>query len=73
MAIGIVKRVPRVQNYAFIVVGDETPPEEVFFHRSGVVDDGFDRLQHGQRVTFDLVQDPQDPHKRMAVNVAPTE
>jgi CspA family cold shock protein len=32
--------------------------EDVFFHRSAVADDGFDRLQEGQAVTFETEQSP---------------
>ena len=71
MSTGTVKRVPNVKNYAFIVVDDGGPGEELFFHRSVVVDDRFDELKQGQRVTFQIVPDPRNVGKRQAVDVAP--
>ena len=70
MATGTVKRLPNVKNYAF-VQADDTPGEEIFFHRTVVADDGFDELRQGQRVTFDLVNDPRNAGKRQAVAVTP--
>lgn len=72
LATGTVKRVPTVQKYAF-VMPEGTQGEEVFFHRSAVVNDGFDEIRQGQRVTFEIVQDPRNAGKRQAVNVAPVE
>jgi len=69
---GTVKRIPAVKNYGF-VVPENTPGEEVFFHRSAVADDGFDQLRQGQRVTFDLVPDTRNAGKQQAVNVTPTD
>lgn len=70
MATGTVKRIPNVQNYAF-VMPEGAPGEEVFFHRTAVADDGFDEIRQGQRVTFEIVQDPRNAGKRQAVKVAP--
>lgn len=72
MAIGTVKRIPNVKNYAF-VVPEGTPGEEVFFHRTAVAGDRFDEIRQGQRVTFDLQPDPRNAGKRQAVNVAPAD
>ena len=41
---------------------------DVFFHRSAVADDGFDRLREGQEVTFDSEESPRGPR---ASNVRP--
>ena len=71
MSTGTVKRVPHVTNYGF-VVGDE-PAEEIFFHRTAVADDGFDRLRSGQRVAFEVVRDPRNVNKRQAVGVTPVD
>ena len=73
MAIGIVKRVPRVKNYGFVLVGGEDGPEEVFFHRTSVADDRFDELEAGQKVSFEVVRDPKDSTKQRAVQVTPVE
>ena len=70
MSTGTVKKIPNVKNYAFVVVEDG-PQEEIFFHRSVVVDDRFDELKQGQRVTFEIVNDPRNAGKRQAVAVAP--
>ena len=73
MAIGIVKRVPNVKNYGFVLVGGEDGPEEIFFHRTSVADNRFDELQPGQKVRFELVRDPKDTSKQRAVQVTPVE
>ena len=66
-------RVPNVKNYGFIVIGEEPMREEIFFHRTGVTGDAFDRLSNGQRVSFEIVRDERDTTKRRAVAVAPVE
>jgi CspA family cold shock protein len=68
---GIVKRVPNVKNYGFLVIEEDSAPAEVFFHRTSVVDDGFDTLTPGQKVTFEIQADPRDRTKRRAVQVTP--
>ena len=73
MATGIVKRVPNVKNYGFIVVGEEPTREEIFFHRTNVENDAFDQLTNGQQVSFEVVRDERDSTKRRAVAVAPVE
>ena len=70
LSTGTVKRIPNVRNYGFVVVEGD-PGEEVFFHRTAVADDGFDRLRHGQRVAFAIVPDPRNVNKRHAVGVTP--
>lgn len=70
MATGIVKRLPNVQNYGFVVL-EGTPGEELFFHRTSVAGDGFDELRQGQRVRFEIVPDPRNATKRQAVEVTP--
>jgi len=73
LAIGIVKRLPNVKNYGFLVIEEDSAPVEVFFHRTSVVDDGFDNLAAGQKVNFEIQRDPRDTSKRRAVGVAPLE
>jgi CspA family cold shock protein len=70
LSVGIVKKVPNVTRYGFVVVEDG-PQEEIFFHRDDVADDGFDQLQPGQRVTFEVVPDPRNARKRQAIAVTP--
>lgn len=72
MAIGIVKRLPNVQNYGF-VIPEGTTGEEIFFHRTAVADDGFDELRQGQRVRFEIVPDPRNATKQQAVKVEPAD
>lgn len=71
MPTGIVKRVPNVDKYGFVLVGEGPGAEEVFFHRTDVADDGFEKLQDGQRVTFEVIPDTRHPRKRRAVKVQP--
>lgn len=71
MAIGIVKRVPNVKNYGFLVIEEDAAPAEVFFHRTSVIDNGFDDLTPGQKVNFEIQTDPRDRTKRRAVQVTP--
>ena len=71
MAIGIVKRVPNVKNYGFLVIEEDAAPAEVFFHRTSVADDGFDTLTPGQKVNFEIQLDPRDRTKRRAIHVTP--
>ena len=71
MPTGTVKRIPNVKNYAFVVEDGAT--EEVFFHRTAVVDGLFDELRHGQRVQFEIGPDPRNATKRQATGVRPVE
>ena len=38
--------------------------EELFFHSSGVADEGFANLQEGQDVTFETESSPRGPRAR---------
>jgi cold shock CspA family protein len=73
LATGVVKRVPNVKNYGFVLVGGEDGPEEIFFHRTSVADGKFDELLPGQQVKFEIARDPRDSTKRRAVEVTPVE
>ena len=42
---------------------------DIFFQRSVVAAFGFDRLQVGQKVTFELGPDPRNPRRVVAVRV----
>jgi CspA family cold shock protein len=61
----------REQGFGFITRDDGAAGRDLFFHRSGVVADGFNALRVGQRVQFDEEPDPRDPTRRRAVQVAP--
>ena len=72
MATGIIRSL-RDRGFGFIARDEGGPrTDELFFHRSAVENDGFDRLQEGQRVSFDVEPDPRDPSRRRAVHVRPT-
>jgi len=56
MATGIVKKVVSDRGFGFITAGDE---KDYFFHRSAVAASlDFDRLVGGERVQFEIEQDP---------------
>lgn len=55
----------RDEGYGFIT--PEEGEKDVFFHASAVADNGFNDLQEGDMVTFDLTQGPKGP---AAENVA---
>lgn len=64
---GIVKWFNPEKGFGFI--SNEEGGEDVFVHFSAIVADGFITLSEGQRVTFDMEQDPKNSGKMRAVNV----
>ena len=64
---GIVKWFNPEKGFGFI--SNEEGGEDVFVHFSAIVADGFKTLSEGQRVTFDMEQDPKNSKKLRAVNV----
>ena len=64
---GIVKWFNPEKGFGFI--SNEEGGEDVFVHFSAIVADGFKSLSEGQRVTFDMEQDPKNSGKMRAVNV----
>ena len=64
---GIVKCFNPEKGFGFI--SNEEGGEDVFVHFSAIVADGFKTLSEGQRVTFDMEQDPKNSGKMRAVNV----
>lgn len=64
---GIVKWFNPEKGFGFI--SNEEGGEDVFVHFSTIVADGFKTLSEGQRVTFDMEQDPKNSGKMRAVNV----
>ena len=50
---GVVKKIVSDRGFGFIS-GDR---EDIFFHHSSVVDEGFDNLQEGQSVEFEVEED----------------
>ena len=61
----------RDRGFGFIAADGAAAAQDLFFHRSAVADDGFERLREGQRVSFDQGADPRDPTRQRAVRVAP--
>jgi len=55
------------KGFGFITI-DETN-EEIFVHFSAILGEGYKSLEEGQKVSFDIEQDPKDPTKNRAVNV----
>lgn len=71
MPTGVIKTL-RDRGFGFIAPdGNDSRNGELFFHHSAVADRGFEMLQVGQRVTFDVTPDPRDPSRQRAINVVP--
>jgi CspA family cold shock protein len=68
MATGTVASL-RDKGFGFIAPDSAPANGDIFFHRTGVLDDSFDRLIVGQRVSFETEPDPRDASRRRAVNV----
>ncbi|MCM1182057.1 MAG: cold-shock protein [Roseburia sp.] len=65
---GVVKWFNAQKGYGFIT--NESTNEDVFVHFSAIMSDGYKTLEEGQRVTFDIEQDPKNSSKLRAANVA---
>jgi CspA family cold shock protein len=61
----------RDRGFGFIEPDGSDGGEDLFFHHSAVADRGFETLQVGQRVSFDVAPDPRDPGRQRAINVVP--
>lgn len=70
MATGTIKTL-RDRGFGFIAPDGDDGRGELFFHHSAVANRGFEMLQVGQRVSFEVAPDPRDPGRQRAVNVAP--
>ena len=55
------------KGYGFIT--NESTGEDVFVHFSAINTDGFKTLEEGQKVTFEMEQDPKNSQKLRAANV----
>ena len=64
---GTVKWFNAQKGYGFIT--NESTGEDVFVHFSAIVSDGYKTLDEGQKVTFDIEQDPKNSKKLRAANV----
>ncbi len=64
---GTVKWFNAQKGYGFIT--NEGTGEDVFVHFSAIMSDGYKTLEEGQKVTFDIEQDPKNSAKLRAANV----
>jgi len=64
---GTVKWFNPEKGYGFIANDDGG--DDVFVHFSAIQADGFKTLNEGQKVTFDIEDDPKNPAKKRAANV----
>ena len=67
MANGTVKWFNNGKGYGFIE--NEEGGEDIFVHFSSIQIDGFKTLKEGQKVTFDVEDDPKNEDKKRAANV----
>jgi CspA family cold shock protein len=67
MTTGKIKTLMKERGFGFIQVDGGS--EDVFLHTSSLPPGGFDSLETGQEVEFDLVADPRDPRRTRAMNV----
>ena len=71
MTLGTIKTIQNARGFGFIA--PDTGSEELFFHSSAVVDPTFDELREGQRVEFELGNDPRNPTRQRANRVRVTD
>lgn len=64
---GTVKWFNAQKGYGFIT--NESTGEDVFVHFSAIMSEGYKTLEEGQKVTFDIEQDPKNSAKLRAANV----
>ena len=64
---GTVKWFNESKGFGFI--SNDNGGEDVFVHFSAIQSDGFRSLTEGQKVTFDVEQDPKNSSKLRAANV----
>ena len=67
---GIVKWFNPEKGFGFI--SNDDGGEDIFVHFSAITIDGFKTLSEGQKVSFDIEQDPRNSGKLRAVNVCPS-
>ena len=70
MATGKITRIVRDRGFGFIQSTDSS--DEVFFHSTSLLDGGFDGLQEGQEVEFQVQPDPRNPSRTRAADVRVT-
>lgn len=67
MSTGTVKWFNNGKGYGFIE--NEEGGDDIFVHFSSIQIDGFKTLKEGQKVTFDVEDDPKNEDKKRAANV----
>jgi CspA family cold shock protein len=67
MSNGTVKWFNNDKGYGFIA--NDEGGDDVFVHFSAIQIDGFKTLKEGQKVTFDIEDDPNNSSKKRAANV----
>jgi cold shock protein len=70
MATGTIATIRDDKGFGFIAPSDGQS-DDLFFHRSAVVDVAFEDLRDGQTVSYDQEPDPRNPSRQRAVNVRP--
>ena len=65
--IGTIKWFSDQRGYGFITLDGS---EDIFVHHSGIQGDDFKALFEGQKVSFNIMEEPRGPK---AINVVPTE
>jgi len=70
MATGKIKTMMRDRGFGFIQM--EGGSEDVFFHTSSLTAGGYDSLNEGDNVEFDVEPDPRNASRRRAANVRVT-
>lgn len=69
MAVGKIKKLVRDKGFGFIQTDSQ---QDIFFHHSAVVDQGFDQLNEGEQVEYSLDDSGSQGGKGpRAVNVKP--